>query len=142
MAEDTGRNHALWLGPLMVLFGSFSYWTLMVRWRALSDFPWLNLLIIAAGFVVLFRGVARTWPAGGLGKRTGAVAGSLVSLFAGGLLVFYVFSYSYGVPDAASAAGNGTLLPAVQLADHEGTSVDLESVARGDLLLVFYRGHW
>jgi peroxiredoxin len=57
-------------------------------------------------------------------------------------LVYYCFFVSYGVPDAASALPTGEPVPALTLSNHLDEPVDLAQLARGDAVLVFFRGHW
>ena len=44
------RNHALWLGPLISVAGTVSYFQFFARFPALRDFPWINLPLVVIGF--------------------------------------------------------------------------------------------
>ena len=84
----------------------------------------------------------RAWGAGALPSAFGILA-TVVSVLCSALLGFYVFSFSYGLPDASLTVASGEPFPAAAvLDDHEGNAVDLGAIAKRDILLVFYRGHW
>ena len=59
-----------------------------------------------------------------------------------GLLLFYSYSYSYGLPSAELAAKQGQRIPAIALASTRGGTLDLGEAASEPLVLVFYRGFW
>ncbi len=141
-AESEGRtNHALWLGPLVAVFGFLSYYTIFFWWPITRDFPWVNLILLAIGVTLSITGLRRAWPRGGWRALAGAV-GTLVSVTVSGALVFYVFSLSYGLPDEALALGVGEAIPVVSLSDDTGIPVQLAAAAGERVILVFYRGHW
>jgi hypothetical protein len=135
----SGRNLAAWLGPLIAIAGFLSYYTISAQYPVLSDFPWLNLLILAGAMGLGVVAVRRA--RSGLG-RAGSVAGLGLSTFLTGLLVFYCFFYSYGLPDAGRVADDGTKIPPISLASWDGKKIDIEAAAQGELILVFYRGYW
>jgi hypothetical protein len=135
-------NRAVWLAPLVALAGLASYFTLTVRWQALSDFPWLNLAILAGAVAASARALPRAWSRGGVARRLGAALGLSLSSLSAGLLTYYCFVLSYGVPQAATALATGEPVPALTLPDHRDQPVDLAQLADGDAVLVFYRGHW
>lgn len=134
-----GRNHALWLGPLLAAFGFLSYYTIFYRWPALRDFPWLNLLLLAAAIAVSWAGWRRARAAGGW-RRAAGVAGVAWSALLGGLFVVYCFYLSANLPSPGAALAEGQRVPSVTLMDHHGQPL---RIGAGELtLLVFYRGHW
>ena len=135
----SGRNHALWAGPLVAFVGLVSYWTFFLRWPALRDIPWVNLLILAAGVGLSAVGLARAWGRGVWRPALGVIGLGLSGLFTFALL-WYCFSISYGLPDRESGLAVGSLLPRTVLADQTGRPFALDG--DGPLLLVFYRGHW
>ena len=139
---DTPRNHALWLAPLIAIAGLLGYFTVATRWPALSDFPWLNLLILAGAVVLAGRGLAEAWRRGGALGRTAGVLSLGFSSLCAALLTYYCFFMSYGLPDAEAALPAGEVLPALTLVDHRSQPVELTGLTRGDAVLVFYRGHW
>lgn len=135
------RNHALWLAPLLAVFGLVSYYALFARWPITRDVPWANFAILALAFGLSLVGLRRAWPRG-LWRRIAGVASLAVCTLLPAFLAFYTWSLSYGLPDAEGALAVGETVPAARLLDQTGREVDLESEARGSMLLVFYRGHW
>ena len=138
-APASRRNHAAWLGPVIAVAGFLSYSTISAQYPILRDFPWLNLLILAGAMALGVVAVRRA--ATGRG-RAASVAGLGISTFLTGLLVFYCFFYSYGLPDAGRVADDGTQIPPISLASWDGKKIDVEAAAQGKLILVFYRGYW
>jgi hypothetical protein len=138
------RNHAAWVGPLLVLIGVFSYFTLAVQVPSLRDSALLNLILVFGGLLVaglaLFR--RRNWKSWlGLG-----VAGFLTALFS-----FYIFVFSSQLPSADNAARVGVSAPPLELPDQTGRTISLAEFQRmnllddrrgGRVLVVFYRGFW
>ena len=139
--SSSGRNHAIWIGPLVAVLGFASYWTLFARWPALSDFPSVNLAALSLGVTISAVGVRRAWLGGALG-RVGSATGLALSTFLTAVLGWYCFSFSYGLPNEAGALGVGRPAPAVALTDHTGLNVDIAEAGRGLLVVVFYRGFW
>ena len=142
MAADTerARNYLLWLGPLVSLLGFVSYWALFARWPALRDDPWANLIILALGVVASTIALRRAWP-GSAWRRIAGSGGLAVSCGLAGLLLFYCYAWSYGLPESPGARAIGDRVPSVALEDQRGKRVDLAAV-RGETVLVFYRGYW
>lgn len=145
-------NLGIYLGFLLTVAGSLSYFAYFNRFAALRDFPWVNLpaQIVGVGLVGfgLWRAYAR--PTAYRGRIAGPVFGFL-SLAVLGLFCFYVFSLSYHVPPASAAPQVGQAAPDFTLPDHNGQKVRLASLftsggspdATGQyVLLVFYRGYW
>jgi hypothetical protein len=133
------RNYAAWLAPLVALAGFLSYYTISARYPILRDFPWLNLLILAGAMALGVVGLRRA--SSSLG-RAGSLVGLAFSTFLTGLLAFYCFFFSYGLPDAGRVADDGTKIPPISLASWDGNKIDVEAAAQDKLILVFYRGYW
>ena len=51
------RNHAAWIGPLVVFTGAVSYFLVFVRFPTVRDVPWVNLPWVAIGLVISFVGL-------------------------------------------------------------------------------------
>ncbi len=139
-AAKPRRNHALWAGPLVALFGLASYWTLFRRWPALSDFPWVNLAILAVGLGLCLVGLRRAWGRG-IWRPSVAVLGLGVSAWFGSVLIWYCFVNSYRLPATESALAVGASVPEIALVDHRGRTVELDGDGRARLV-VFFRGFW
>lgn len=133
------RNHLLWLGPVLALFGVLSYFTIFYQWPILRDFPWLNLLLLLGAVAACWRGFVRARAAGGWRRIAGAM-GMAWSIALTGLFGVYCFALSSSLPGAEQALAVGGAVPDVVLEDTQGTKVALRSPER--TLLVFYRGHW
>ena len=133
------RNHAAWLGPLIAVPGFLSYWAYFSMWPVFRDFPWLNLLILGAAVGLSLLAIRRATP--GWGRR-GSIAGLVFSSLLLGVLSFYCFVLSYGLPDVDRVADDGTRLPAITLASYDGSQIDVAEAGKGKLILVFYRGFW
>jgi hypothetical protein len=129
------RNHAVWIGAVISLFGLISYFTFFARFPALRDEPWLNLTLTMVGVAVsawalwLRRSV---WSIGGLVLSAACVA----------LLAAYVFVLSYGLPGTERVVQVGQPAPAFALPDQEGRTISLDQYRGSSLVLVFYRGFW
>jgi hypothetical protein len=147
-------NLALWAGFLLVLAGLFSYIPLFVLFPLTRDFPWANLLILAAGGVLLGKGLTQafTRPEVYCGKIIGSI---LAALSVAGMSMFGygVFYHARQLPAAEAAPQVGQKAPEFTLPDQNGKSVALAELlssaptgaanasAKG-VLLIFYRGHW
>lgn len=127
------------MAPLLALFGLLSYFFYFSMWPVFRDFPWLNLLILAASVVLAALALRRARSTVG---RVGTGAGLALSVALTGLLCFYAFHLSYQLPDAGRVVDEGTAIPAIQLASWDGKQIDVAAAASDKLILVFYRGHW
>jgi len=138
MNRDATRNWRAPLGPLVTVAGFLSYVTLIHRWRALSDVPWLNYAILALGLWLSATGLRQAWTRGRL-RRAAASLGLGLSAAVAGLFVWWATIYSSQLPQGGLPLG--APLPALTLAGPDGEPVELSSL-RQPLVLVFYRGHW
>jgi hypothetical protein len=155
-------NGWLWLGFFLVLVGLFSYIPLFARFPVTRDFPWVNLLLLAAGLVALGVGLARAFrePQRYRGRIFGSVLAAL-GLLGTGLFCVGTFYVARQLPASASAPRVGQRAPDFVLPDQDGKPVALAgllssssspttplgSVAStatksGGVLLIFYRGRW
>lgn len=137
------RNHAIWLGPAVTFSGAVSYFTVFVRYPTLRDFPWVNLPLVLLGVALSAFGLLRAFrrsPVFG-GKRLGT-AGFTLSLILGGLFVFYVFSFSYRLPDPTLTSRTLSDVQDFSLSDHRGRPFHLGELRGRKVVLIFYRGHW
>lgn len=134
-------RHGAWLGPVVAFVGLLSYFTFFNQWPIFRDTPWLNLLILAGAIALSVAGLRASWSKGPV-RRIGGGLSVFVSAGLTGLLLFYCYGLSYGLPDAKLAAHDGDPLPQAILLADDGTKVDLQAVAADRLILVFYRGFW
>ena len=136
-------NWSIYLGFLIVLFAFVSYFTLFSRFPLTRDFPWLNLLLFAAGIALLGRGFwrARREPARYRG-RIAAPSLGLLSLLVLGFFLSYTFYLSAQLPPSKGAPKVGEEAPDFTLPDQQGNPVKLSDLRGQPALLVFYRGYW
>ena len=140
-SNSHGRNHAMWLGPLITFAGMVSYFTVFVRWPALRDFPWVNLPLVLAGValsILAFRRRRRT----ALQSRILAGAGRGFSALIAGLFFFYVFFFSSTLPTATTLTAELEQAPDFALSDQHSRVVSLADLRGEKAVLVFFRGFW
>jgi hypothetical protein len=147
------RWNLLPLGGFAIVFAAvLSYYLYFFQFPVTRDFPWLNLLLLVAGLVVLGAGVRRAFaePRRWFGKLSASLL-SVLSVLLLGLFAFHIFSYSAQLPVSGSAPQVGEKAPEFALPDQDGNEVKLSELvaALGNdpgrdryVLLVFYRGYW
>ena len=137
-------NLFLWAGFAVVLLAAFSF-IYLVRFPALRDFPWVNLLLFAAGGCLLAAGLKRAFasPERYRGKISGIVL-SVLSVVLFGLFYYGAFVLTRDIPSAAGAPRIGAHAPDFTLSDTGGKSVMLAELLQRNraVLLIFYRGYW
>jgi hypothetical protein len=153
-------NGAIWTGVLLVLVGVLSYPLFFIRIPALRDFPWVNLPLIALGFVLLVVGVARAFRQPDLYR--GKVLGSVVSALVVALAALFCYGIFIGarhvLPASPGAPQVGQTAPDFTLPDSKNNTVNLTQIlnspftAHGAIgsgadstagaVLIFYRGYW
>ena len=137
------RNHAIWLGPLIVFIGAVSYFTFFTQFPVLRDFPWINLPIVMVGCGVSFIAIKRAF--GRSEVYRGKVMGSLSMLFSGlltALFVGYIGYLSYQLPELTKITQGLSVSPEFVLNDQNGEEVSLSDFQGKKLIVTFYRGHW
>ncbi len=147
------RWNLLPLGGFAIVVGAFlSYYLFFYQFPATRDFPWLNLLLFAVGFIALGVGVRRAFAAPGrwFGKISASFLATL-SVLVLSFFVFHIVSYSSQLPASTGAPKVGDKAPDVTLPDSNHQPVKLSEVVAGlgtepgkdrYVLLVFYRGYW
>lgn len=126
----------VWIGPILAFVGVASYFALFLNWAITRDVPWVNLILLALALAASIAGLVRAR------RRVLAAAGLVVTLAFSGFFLVYTYVLSYDLPSAELALDVGAPVPAVVLRDDRGQSVELASLSREKLVLVFYRGHW
>lgn len=146
-------NKVLWAGILVTLLGVLSNLLYFVTTTGDSIFPWLTLLISAAGLVLLFLGVKRAF--GQPQVFRGKVTGSIATLIASALFALTVLGFfdARALPASAGAPKVGKKAPDFTLSNTSGQSVSLAGLLSSPIdaasgkapkavLLIFYRGYW
>jgi len=147
-------NWRLWAGFGLVLAGALTFVPVFARFPVTRDFPWVTLLMFAAGLALLAVGLTRAYrrPEAYRGRFVGPVL-ALLSVAMVGLFVWGIFINARDLPASAAAPHVGQKAPDFTLPDQEGRPValsDLRSAAGASgakpaavgVLLIFYRGHW
>ncbi len=138
-------------GFLVTLAAFLSYFMFFARFPVTRDFPWVNLLLFVAGFVLLGLGLKRAF--GQAEVYRGKVSGVLLTVLSAlvlGLFVSYTFFFSRLLPASQGAPRLGQKAPEFTLPDSHGRPVSLAGLlapatpgAPGRwVLMVFYRGYW
>jgi len=137
------RNHALWLGPVVTVFGVLSYFMYFAKYPTLRDFPWVNLPLTILGLGISVVGVRRVFTQAD--RYRGKIKGSLAflfSLFFTGLFVAYVGYITYQLPAPNSTTQALDTAPSFSLKDQNGEVVNFSDFKEKRLILTFYRGYW
>lgn len=152
-ANQRRRNSALWAGAIVTLLGVLSNFLYFFTNKAVSIFPWLTLLISAAGLILLFVGLKRAF--GQPQVFRGKIAGTIVTLVALPLFALTVwgFFHARALPGSSHAPQVGQKAPDFTLTNTSGQTVSLAQLLSAPIdaasgkapkavLLIFYRGWW
>ena len=144
----------MWAGFFLVLTGLLSYIPIFALFPITRDFPWVNLLLFAAGGVLLFTGLRRAFRQPQLyrGKIFGSIL-IVLSVAGVGLFAYGLFYVGRQLPASAAAPRLGQKAPDFSLPDQNGKLVALAellsappdgttSTKANGVLLIFYRGYW
>ena len=140
-------NLSIEAGLVTSVVAFLSYYFVFVRWPITRDFPWVNLLLFAAGLGLAALGAARAYkhPERYRGKVRGPLFG-LLSVAIAAFFYFTAFVMPKQMPAASRAPATGQVAPDFTLPDVNGKPVTLSSLYAGGknrwVLLVFYRGYW
>jgi hypothetical protein len=163
-------NPAIWCGFVLTLIGALSYLFLFIRWPITRDFPWANLILLAAALVLLVIGLVRAFrqPDAYRGKISGPIL-SVLSLAVIALFCYVIFYAARQLPASAASPKVGSVPPDFTIPDSLGHPVTLSDLlalpfrtnewpinlatappatdnAAADktagLVLIFYRGYW
>ena len=136
-------NISLWLGFLVVLSGLISY-AYFAQFPITRDFPWLNLLLIAAGLALLATGLFRAF--GNPKLYRGKIAGPILTVLSVALVTFFCYEIFFvlrDVPASTQAPRIGEKAPGFTLHDQNGKPIALaDLLSPHGAILIFYRGHW
>jgi len=147
-------NLSIWAGFLLVLAGLISYVPLFSLFPITRDFPWVNLLLLAAGSVLLVSGLRRAFGQPRLYR--GKIFGSILAVLSVAGISFFSYGLFYvarQLPAAETAPRVGEKAPDFTLPDQNGKTVSLAELLSSSpagaagakangVLVIFYRGHW
>jgi hypothetical protein len=148
---NSRRYRVLWLGLLITVLGVLSNWLYFLALPGQEVFPWINVLVPAAGLVILLVGVRRAFvsPQTSGGKILAPIFAILSAvLFAASA---WGLHHARDLPAASGAPRVGEKAPDFTLANANGQATSLsqlltESTSNSAppkaVLLVFYRGYW
>jgi thiol:disulfide interchange protein len=138
-------NLLIWAGFALVLLALLTYLPVFTLFPATRDFPWVNLLLFAAGICLLALGLKRAFrePMVYRGKIAGSIL-AVLSVAMLGLFCFGTFVASKNVPSSNSALRVSQAAPDFTLANAEDKPVALSGLLQRNhaVLLIFYRGYW
>ena len=136
-------KHGVWIGLAINIAGVFSYFFYFAQFPDLRDFPIVNLPLVLVGMLLTGAGCLTVFKQGGgaWGKSLASLA-FLMTLAFTGCFNFYVFSYSYQLPEASGVPQVKATAPDFTLPDQNGAQVSLSDYQGKKLVLVFYRGYW
>ncbi|HEY6305897.1 MAG TPA: hypothetical protein VI488_05470 [Candidatus Angelobacter sp.] len=152
-ANQRRRNPVLWAGAVLTLLGVLSNGLYFVTSSGERIFPWLTLLVAAAGIILLLAGLWRAF--GQPQVFRGKITGSILAVVGLPLFAFNVwgFFHSRDLPASAHAPQVGQKAPDFTLTKTSGQAVSLAQLLSAPIdtasgkapkavLLIFYRGDW
>jgi hypothetical protein len=154
-------NPRIWGGFVLCLAALISYPAFFARYPVTRDFPWVNLLLIAASLFLLATGILRAFrkPDAYRGKIFGSILG-VVSVAVVGLFLYGIFVLGKNLPASHGSPQVGQLAPDFTLPDTAGNNITLSNLLQSPFptglqpasaqasantaaaVLIFYRGYW
>jgi flagellar biosynthesis component FlhA len=146
-------NWPLWLGFLLSLVGSFTYFSVFVWFPSTRDFPWATLLIFVVALILVVMGVRRGFASDRPHPARSKVFASILATLSVLIVAFFIFAIFVAgrwLPSSKGAPHVGQRAPEFTLPDTSGKQVSLNELltspingsAPKGVLLVFYRGYW
>ncbi len=143
MSDRPSRNPAVWLGPLLTVAGVATYPTVLARFAAVRDVPWVSVPAVVLGVAVSLYGAIRSFERGvGVGRRVLAVA---LTLAAGALAARFLYDTlvaSYRLPEPTAETIELRDAPDFTLRASTGGVLRLSDLRGRPVLLLFFRGAW
>lgn len=150
-SNNPHRYRVLWLGLLITVMGALSNWLYFLALPGQEVFPWINVLVPAAGLVVLLVGVRRAFvdPQ----KYGGKLLAPALTILSAVVFAMSAWGLHHArdLPAASGAPRVGEKAPDFTLASANGRATSLSqlllepignSAPPKAVLLVFYRGYW
>jgi hypothetical protein len=150
-SNNLRRYRVLWLGLLITVLGVLSNWLYFLALPGQEVFPWINVLVPAAGLLVLLIGVRRAFvsPQTSGGKILAPIFAILSAVVFGASA--WGLHHARDLPAASDAPRVGEKAPDFTLANANGQATSLSQLLTESMsnsappkavLLVFYRGDW
>ena len=140
-------NWRLWLGFLLVFAGAAGYMAIFAWHPITRDFPWVSLLMFAAGIILLVIGLQHAFREPQLYR--GKIFGPILALLSAGVIGMFSYGLFYKghqMPPSKSAPQVAQKAPDFTLPDQDGKPVSLSQLLSGPkakgAVLIFYRGYW
>ena len=144
-------NWQIWAGFVLSLVAGLSYPFVFARWAITREFPWVNLVLFAIAFALLFLGLRRAFKPDKrlFAKIFSSLAAAFGVLLLAGLL-FMIFVMGSWLPRSVGAPQVGQKAPDFTLTDSNDKPVTLAKLLSEPIdnkppkgvLLIFYRGYW
>jgi len=144
-------NWQIWAGFVLSLVAGLSYPFVFARWAITREFPWVNLILFAIAFALLFLGLRRAFkPDKRLFAKIFSSLAAAFGLFLLAGLLFIIFVAGRWLPASAAAPQVGQQAPDFTLTDSNDKPVTLAQLLTEPInnqppkavLLIFYRGYW
>ena len=151
VSKNPHRYCLLWVGLLITVVGVLSNWLYFLGLPGQQIFPWINVLVPAAGLIVLLVGVRRAYvnPETSGGKILAPVFAIFAAVVFGGSV--WGLHHARDIPAGSGAPRVGEKAPDFTLASADGQATSLSQLLSEPMndpappkavLLVFYRGFW
>ena len=111
-------NRQIWAGFVLSLVAGLSYPFVFAQWAITREFPWVNLILFAIAFALLFLGLRRAFkPDKRLFSKIFSSLAAAFGVFMLAALLFLIFVMGSWLPPSAAAPQVGQKAPDFALTD-------------------------